>query len=432
MDILDVLNHLGTILSSRRSAEIILMEHGEPEWEEFALAKKDHWCNGKGHRAQSNNTLLFYTKPTKETLSSIFAMMIAAGGSEPGFYNAQAALLRAPWFKGTNPCGEILLANRNFCNLVEIDVSKFNEDFEGLLRATWIAARANYRQTCVDFASDPVLQRAWHEVNEFLRLCGVGLTGIVKWDLCIRRGDDSGTHRLKSAALAKVRQAARDGADSMADSLGTPRSKAVTTIKPSGTLSKIMDCPEGAHKPIARFIINYVNFNALDPLVSLLRDAGYEVTPNPYDATGVLVGLPVEYDGVEFDKVEMTINGERVTVEVNMESAIDQLERYKWLMDNYVDHNCSVTIYYSPDEADAIVDWLHTNWDSYCGVSFLYRSDPTKTAEDLGYPYLPQTVVTEEAYRAYVAGLKPVDIDRANSHEMIDDGGCATGACPVR
>lgn len=218
----------------------------------------------------------------------------------------------------------------------------------------------------------------------------------------------------------------------MADELGTPRSKAITTIKPSGTLSKIMDCPEGAHRPLARYILNYVNFSKMDPLVELLRAANYEVKENPYDPTGVLVALPVAYEGVEFTSAEMVIDGKQVTVDVNQESAIDQLERYKWLMDNYVDHNCSVTIYYSPDEVPDIVAWLTENWDHYVGVSFLYRSDPTKIAEDLGYPYLPQTVVTKERYDAYMARLLPVNIDEANSLEEIDDGGCATGACPIR
>ena len=117
------------------------------------------------------------------------------------------------------------------------------------------------------------------------------------------------------------------------------------------------------------------------------------------------------------------------------------MERYKLLMDNYVDHNCSVTISYSPDEAPSIVSWLHDNWNNYVGVSFLYRTDPTKTAKDLGYPYLPQEVVEEAAYRAYVKTLKPLEgevegSEAANKGEEdfeIDTGSeCATGACPIR
>ena len=106
-----------------------------------------------------------------------------------------------------------------------------------------------------------------------------------------------------------------------------------------------------------------------------------------------------------------------------------------------MDHNCSVTISYSPEEVPQIIDWLYNNWDFYVGVSFLYRTDPTKTAQDLGYLYLPQEVVTKEAYEAYAATLKPLPgeetgaqvAQNADEEYEIDAGGeCAGGACPVR
>lgn len=115
---------------------------------------------------------------------------------------------------------------------------------------------------------------------------------------------------------------------------------------------------------------------------------------------------------------------------VNTESAIDQLERYKWLMEEYVDHNCSITVSYDPSEVPGIISWLLDNWEIYVGVSFLFRNDPTKTAADLGYAYLPQEVVTEEAYKAYVDTLKPLEL--VDSLEELQDEGCSTGACPIR
>jgi ribonucleoside-triphosphate reductase len=114
IDILDLVNWLGTILSSRRSAEIALFEYGEQEWEEFAVAKRN-WWEDNIQRAQSNNSLLFRSKPTKDELNGIFKLMVESGGSEPGFINGQAATQRAPWFKGCNPCAEILLGNKSFC-----------------------------------------------------------------------------------------------------------------------------------------------------------------------------------------------------------------------------------------------------------------------------------------------------------------------------
>lgn len=416
MDILDVLNWLGTTLSSRRSAEIAVVPYNDPEALEFADAKKDFWLHGNEHRQQSNNSLLFYSRPTKEELTDLFSRMVAAGGSEPGFINAEAAKARAPWFKGVNPCAEILLGDKSFCNLVEVDWGKFVGDLNGLLRAIRIAARANYRQTCVNL-DDGVLQRTWHELNEFLRLCGVGATGIVKML-------DAMTPDQHEAWLPQFRSAAVDGAVSMADELGLPHPKAVTTVKPSGTLSKIMDTTEGVHRPLGRYIFNNVTFSKHDPIVPKMEAAGYKVIEKPFEPDSVLITFPVAYEDVSFDEVD----GKHV----NLETAVEQLERYKLMMDHYVDHNCSVTISYDPSEVPAIVDWIYANWDCYVGVSFIFRNDPTKTAADLGYAYLPQEVVTEETYNAYASTLLPVDLDDANSFDELQDEGCATGACPIR
>jgi ribonucleoside-triphosphate reductase len=278
----------------------------------------------------------------------------------------------------------------------------------------------NYRQTCVDLR-DGVLQSSWHELNQFLRLCGVGVTGIVQWE-----------EAETPAAWDDLRYWAQKGANSMADELGLPRSKAITTVKPSGTLSKIMDTTEGVHKPMAKYIFNNVMFSKHDKLVPLLRAAGYRVMEHPLDDTGVLVTLPVAYENVEFDEVVVTRDGRDVVLQVNKESAVSQLNRYKLLMGNYVDHNCSITVSYDPSEIPAITEWLYNNWDHYVGVSWLLRNDPTKTAADLGYPYLPQEAVTQEAYEAYVRTLVEVDIDRANSFEEVQSEECSMGVCPVR
>lgn len=409
IDILDVVNWLGTVLSSRRSAEIAMYDYGDPEWLDFARAKNE-WWRLNPQRVQSNNSLVFYEKPTIRELREVFQIMLDAGGSEPGFINGSAARDRAPWFAGVNPCAEILLGDKSFCNLTEIDLAKFKGDAHSLHRAAKLIARANYRQTCVNF-NDGILQDAWHQNNQFLRLCGVGVTGVV----------GSGMDAYDFKALRNI---VVQAAYSMADELEMPRPKNVTTIKPSGTLSKIMDTTEGVHKPLGRYIFNNVNFSKHDPVLPMLRSAGYKVIDNPTDKDAALVTFPVEWKDVPFDVVE----GKHV----NLESAIQQLERYKMMMSNYVEQNCSVTISYSIEEVDAIVEWLNQNWDSYVGVSFIYRADPTKTAEDLGYLYLPQEVTTKEKFDAYVANLQPVSLETANTLEELRDDECATGACPIR
>ena len=416
MDILDVLNHMGTTLSSRRSAEIAVMPVTDTEVDEFISAKKDFWLHDNAHRQQSNNSLMFWNKPTKWELSYIFDRMVEAGGSEPGFINAEAAKKRAPHFKGVNPCAEILLGNKSFCNLVEIDWGKYLNDFDGLNKAVYLAARANYRQTCVNL-DDGILQRSWHELNEFLRLCGVGATGIVKFL-------DHHKHKNIASMLQQLRASARNGANDIADELGLPRPKLVSTVKPSGTLSKIMSTTEGVHKPLGKYLFNNVTFSKHDPIVPIMTAAGYTVIEKPFEPDSVLVTFPVAYDDVEFEEVDGKF--------VNLETAVEQLDRYKLMMDHYVDHNCSVTISYDQAEIPSIIEWILTNWDSYVGVSFIYRNDPTKTAADLGYAYLPQEVVTKETYDEYVSKLAEVDIENANSFDELTDDECATGACPIR
>lgn len=313
---------------------------------------------------------------------------------------------------------EISLGNKSFCNLCTTDLNKFNGDYEGLKRAIYVISRANYRQTCVNL-DDGILQRTWHELNEHLRLTGVSLTGFVCWE-----------YQNDGPKLRGLADTAEEAVHSMADELGLPRSKATQTEKPEGTASKILDTTEGAHKPLGRYIFNKINFSEHDKLVPMLAEAGYEVMTNPYDPTGRLVTFPVAFDNVEFTKVELP---DGRVVEVNTETAVDQLNRYKHIMDNYVrKHNASITVSYSPDEVPSIIEWIYENWDSYVGVSFLYRSDPTKTAEDLGYPYLPQQVVTKEEYDEYCARLSPIELDKANSMLEITSDECSSGACPVR
>jgi ribonucleoside-triphosphate reductase len=185
-----------------------------------------------------------------------------------------------------------------------------------------------------------------------------------------------------------------------------------------------MDTTEGVHKPLGKFIFNNVTFSKHDEIIPTLRAAGYKIIDKPFEPDSVLVTFPVAYEDVKFDIVDGK--------EVNIESAIDQLDRYKFMMEHYVDHNCSVTISYDVNEVEEIVEWILNNWDIYVGVSFIFRNDPTKTAEDLGYAYLPQEVVTEEKYRAYVATLLPVDLTTLGTTDDLSDEACSTGACPIR
>lgn len=426
MDILDIVNWLGTILSSRRSAQIALFEYGQPEWEDFAAAKKEWWLKGNAHRQQSNNSLLFYTKPTKQELEKIFQLILDSGGSEPGMINAEEAERRAPWFKGVNPCAEILLGNKSFCNLTEVNVLAFKGDKIGLERALYLSGRMNYRQTMVNLR-DEILQEAWHLNNDFLHLCGVGLTGV-------RARPDLTAYDYK-----RMRNITVSAAYSMANELNSPLPKNVTCVKPSGTVSKIMgteewgEVPEGIHMPLGKYVFNNITFSKHDPLIPRFKAAGYSVVEKPHEPESVLVKFPVKFENVPFTRKTTTRkNGTIEEVEVNTDSAVTQLEWYRLLQETWCEQNVSNTVSYDPSEVPEIIDWLLENWSSYVAISFLFRNDPTKNAEDLGYAYLPQEVVTKEAYDSYVARLKPVDYTGIGIGDESSLETCATGACPIR
>jgi hypothetical protein len=324
------------------------------------------------------------------------------------------------WTGGCNVsnCFEILLASYGFCNLVSLCLPHFKRDFARLRRAVWIMARANYRQTCVNL-SDPILQPMWNQTNEALRLCGVSLTGIVQapW--------------LSDYQIKILRNEAIFGAYSMADELSLPRPKAVTTLKPEGTRSKIagspdMEIAEGMHLPLGRYIMNWINFSIDDPMVKHLEASGFKTMLNPSDANNMLVRFPIEYSGCPFS----IANGK----EVNTESAITQLERYQRWNSLWADHNVSATVSISPAEIPDTARWIHQNWDrDYVATAFIARTDPTMTAQDIGHPYLPQEVVTEEVYEKAISKIKPVDWESAHTGWYdIDEPGCIGGVCPTK
>lgn len=215
MDILDIVNLLGTVLSTRRSAQIAVLDDHNTFVHEFAEAKVGIWENGKSHRSQSNNSIIFWKKPSRPELLNWFNKINMGGNGEPGLINGEQMRARAPWAQGLNPCAEILLPNKGFCNLVSIDLLKFRSDRLGLHRAAKLIARANYRQTVVDFR-DGVLQEAWHLNNEHLRLCGVSLMG------CAGRTD------MTAYDYRQLERTITTAAYGMARELGLPYPKNIT------------------------------------------------------------------------------------------------------------------------------------------------------------------------------------------------------------
>ncbi len=405
MDILDIINLIGTLVHSKEVSQLALFDYDDPEWEDFALAKKEWWLKGNDHRQQSENVLLFHRKPDREELESLFKLMVEMGGSEPGFINGKEAERRAPWFKGMNPGLQTLLGNKSFCNQVEVNLSSFRGDKMGLERALYLAGRMSYRQSMVNLR-DEILQEAWHLNNDFLHLCGVGLTGV-------RSRSDLTAYDYK-----RMKNITVSAAYSMAGELNSPLPKNVTFVKPSLTLSAIMgteawgEVAPGIELPLGKYLFNYVAYPKDEPIVHRLKQSGYHVQEKPYEPETVLIRFPVKYDYLPFQRVKVTRKTGRVEeIEVNQETAVQQLNYYHSVQSTWSEQNVSTTIHYEPSEIPQIIDWILENWDCYIGVNFVNKVDPTKNADDLGVPYLKEEVVTKEAFDAYRQRLRPVDYE---------------------
>ncbi len=416
-----------TIYTNRKDAEYKSMPDGNG-------GSKDYFCKALHELVISNysftlfGTTIGFKEPAKQErfeliesgrkrrankdkFSSKVTSIVSVGLEE--VYDCTVDTIHAFSANGiiVHNCGEILLpASGGFCCLTTINLSKFDNNIVEILAAAKLITRANYRQTVVDFR-DGILQEKWHLNNEHLHLCGVSMMGVVESTL--QPYDYSRLERIITAS-----------GYAMAEELDKPHPKQLTTLKPEGTISKCYDSTEGMHKPLGKYIFNNVAFSVHDPLVDTLKKANYRVFTHPYDPSAMLATLPIKYDRVSFDVVEGKA--------VNYESALEQLDRYKMLMQYYAHQNVSCTISYDPSEASDIVDWIYHNWDNYVAVSFLIRNDPSKTAKDLGYPYLPQEVVTKEDYDEYVKQLLPIDLTAVTVDDSVQESDCTSGACPIR
>lgn len=314
----------------------------------------------------------------------------------------------------TGNCVEAALANKGLCNLVEINLNNV-ENIDDFMNTARLVGRANYRQTLVNL-QDGILQDQWHQNNQFIRLCGVSMTG------GFARQD------ITAEDYQKAKEMAIEGTDSMADELGLSRAKAVTLGKPGGTVPKLMGVPSGNNAPKGKYIFNQIIFGKDSPETTELRNAGYEIIDHPNQSVNVLVKFPVKFD-VD-DNLFTMKNG----CLVPDEDAIQQLERYKFIMSNWTQQNTSNTIEYEPEEVPAIIDWLLENWEIYKGVAFMFKNDYTRTPEECGFPYLPEQVVTKEDYDQYLTKLKPIDwskfVGATNDLDTLE--GCEGGGCPTR
>ena len=343
--------------------------------------------------------------------------LVKSGAGEPGIFNRGALRNTMPeirkkisegwWDKfGTNPCGEIILRPRQFCNLSEV-VARHEDTEKDLLRKIRIATiLGTYQSTFSDFI---YLSPEWKKNCEEERLLGVSITGM--WDCpAVRNPEVLRNLREETVKVNKI----------YAKRFGINQSASITCVKPSGNLSQTVDCSSGIHARHSQYYIRRVRISATDALFKMMKDQGIpyhpEVGQTHDNATTYVLDFPVK--APEDSKFKNDL------------SAIDQLEFWKMVKLNFTHHNPSATISIGDDEWIEAANWVYKNWDIIGGLSFLPKSNHV-------YQLAPYEECTKEKYEDLLAKYKDLDFSKIVIYEKLDETdvkselACAGGKCEI-
>lgn len=471
MDISNLIARAVIVGGVRRSSQIAL---GDVTDHSFITAKENLWTDPAkakytSTRVMSNNSVMLWNKPSKEHLYQMFNAVKNNG--EPAIVNAEACSKRRPNFKGGNPCFEILLDDKGTCNLTEVNVLAFvkgvnNFDYKGFYKALELATRMGSRITNVKF-----WDKDWTFVQERDRLLGVSLTGQVEaWD---KLGWGSTTnpnlkHKIKYAFHklayffdnhsgrvsippspeqfhkyyyfkdAKIVNLLKDAksivhhvANIYHQEMGIPSSLLISTCKPSGTLSQLPTVSSGAHRAYSPYYLRRIRVSNSDPVAQALYNLSIPCVPE----NGQGDDLHSELCNTWVFSFPVKTNAPISSID---ERAVDQLERYKQLMQYYVDHNVSFTCSVAPHEWNEVVEWLYKedNWNNFCGISFLPRFDSSNSP----YPNMPYQSITKDEYDKAISEFPQYTekqlVDLINQFEVEEEeydlGSDCQGGCPVK
>lgn len=415
----------------RRSAEIGLSDLDD---ERIRDAKRGHFFLTHAHRRLANNSAVYEERPGSAEFMREWLALAESGSGERGIFNRGSLLGQVPerraarWAEmgaarfepdgaggegrllaqvGTNPCGEIYLLSKQFCNLTEA-VCRPGDTPESLRRKVRVASMlGTYQSTLTDFR---YLGEEWRGNCERERLLGVSLTGQWDCEAVMERGGE--LEALRRAAVRANRE--------YAERLGVGQSTAVTCGKPSGTLSQLVDSASGGHPRYAPYYVRRVRVAAIDPLFRMLRDQGVPHEPE----NGQLAATA---DTFVFSFPCRAPDGARTAGGVR---ALDQLAHWLRLKREFTEHNPSVTIYVGPDEWVPVGAWVWEHWDEVGGLAFLPR-------EDHVYRQAPYEEITAERYAEMAAAQRPVDYSLVAAYEADDETqgskelACAGGGCEL-
>ena len=391
----------------RRSALISLSDLSD---DRMRVAKSGQWWMDQSQRALANNSAVYKEKPDMGLFMEEWKSLYESKSGERGIFNrasAKATVIkhgrRNPDYDfGTNPCSEIILRDKEFCNLSEV-VVRDTDTMETLkekvyfatILGTWQSTLTNYKY----------LSSSWKKNCEEERLLGVSMTGIMDNELT------NGKLPGLEGRLEELRQVAVATNAKFAKELGIPQSAAVTCVKPSGTVSQLTDAASGIHASHNPYYIRTVRADKKDPLAALMIDAGIPVEDCAMRPNNVYVfSFPMKAPEKAVFRTDMT--------------AIEQLELWVTYQDHWCEHKPSVTISVKEHEWLEVGAWVYKHFDKMSGVSFLPFSDHT-------YSQAPYQDCTKEEYEEFVSKMpKTIDWSKLVDYETTDmTEGAQTLAC---
>jgi ribonucleoside-diphosphate reductase alpha chain len=307
---------------------------------------------------------------------------------------------------GTNPCAEIILQSKQFCNLSEV-IARAGDNEKTLLRKARLASLlGTYQSTLTKFN---YISKEWTENCEQERLLGVSITG--QWDCPAVRNETT---------LQKMRDTAVKTNAQFAKRFGVQQSTSVTAVKPSGTVSQTFDCSSGLHPRHSQYYIRRVRISATDSLYKLMRDQGVPHHPEVGQAAGEANTYVLEFP----------VKAPHGSVFKNDLTALQQLEYWKLVKLNFTEHNPSATVSVGDDEWIGVVAWVEKNWDIIGGLSFLPR-------ENHVYRLAPYETIDKKTYERLAANMPKVDYSKLILYERTDETdqkkelACVAGTCEI-
>lgn len=399
----------------RRSALIALFDADD---EEMITCKDPDKIVGNYHRYNANNSAVWTREMSRKEIADQMYAMNNGGNGEPGIFSRVSAVVNRPVRRkgstfGTNPCGEIVLRPRQFCNLTTA-VARYDDTVEDLERKVRVAALIGTIQSSATYF--PNLPEEWAENCKEERLLGVDING--QMDCPIFTGDKDHAE----AVLMHLKLVATVANAEMAEMLGINKSSAITCTKPSGNSSTLLDCSPGLHPRHSPYYIRRVRVPRASSMYWVMYLQGMELKPengqeDMENPTMYVASFPVKSpDGAIFKEDR---------------GAIEQLDYWLMVSTEYTEHNPSCTITYHQDELEAIIDWLHRHQFEINGLSFL-------PASDMMYAQAPYEEISKEQYEQMIAEMPDIDFSMINIVDGGDDNttvaqelACFAGNCEI-